>query len=107
MNSMSGSSWRFKRFDRICITVYNDDLRGIGKRKYFDVIKFIEKYCKVDGSDDEMEDDAGGDEVNEFDSEFVNDEKKSSGSRTNKLLFDECHQRFERSRYQRINGTGI
>ena len=43
MNGMSGSSWRFKRFDRICITVNSDDLRSIGKRKYFDVMKFIEK----------------------------------------------------------------
>ena len=52
-----------------------------------------------------MEDDAGGHEINEFDSEFVNDENKFSGSRTNKLLFDERHQRFERSPYRPINGT--
>ena len=28
---MSGSSWRFKRFDRICITVNSNDLRSTGK----------------------------------------------------------------------------
>ena len=37
-------------------------------------MEFIEKYARVEGSDDEMEDDAGGDEVNKFDSEFVDDE---------------------------------
>ena len=31
MNGMSGSNWRFKRFDRICITVNSDDLRSVGK----------------------------------------------------------------------------
>ena len=31
MNGMSGSSWRFKRFDRICITVNGNDLRSTGK----------------------------------------------------------------------------
>ena len=31
MNSMSGSSRRFKRFDRFCITVNSDKLRIIGK----------------------------------------------------------------------------
>ena len=31
MNGMSGSSWRFKRFDRICITMNSYDLRSIGK----------------------------------------------------------------------------
>ena len=35
-------------------------------------MEFIEKYPSVDGSD-EMEDDAGDDEVNEFDSEFIDD----------------------------------
>ena len=40
----------------------------------------IEKYPRVDGSDDQMEDDAGGDEVNEFDLEFDDDEtNKFSG----------------------------
>ena len=67
MNSMSGSSWKLKRFDR-------SDLRSIGKWKFFDVMEFIEKYARVYGSDDEMEDDADGDEVNEFDSEFIDDE---------------------------------
>ena len=68
MIGMSGSSWRFKRFDRICITVNSNDLRNIGKWKYFDIMEFIEKYARVEGSDDEMEEDVGGDEVNEFDS---------------------------------------
>ena len=31
MNGMPGSSGRFKRFDRICITVNSDDLRSTGK----------------------------------------------------------------------------
>ena len=31
MNGISGSCWRFKRFDRICITVNGDDLRSTGK----------------------------------------------------------------------------
>ena len=34
-------------------------------------MEFIEKYVRVEGSDDEMEDHAGGDEV---DSEFIDDE---------------------------------
>ena len=68
MNGLSGSSWRLKRFDRICITVNSNDLRNIGKWKYFDIMEFIEKYARVEGSDDEMEEDVGGDEVNEFDS---------------------------------------
>ena len=37
-------------------------------------MEFIEKYTRVEGSDDEMEDDASGDEVKKFDSEFVDDE---------------------------------
>ena len=74
MNGMSGSSWRFKRFDRICITMNSYDLRSTGKWKYFDVMEFIEKHARVDWSDDEMEDDAGGDEINKFDSKFIDDE---------------------------------
>ena len=31
MNGISGSSWRFKRFDRLCITVNSKELRSIGK----------------------------------------------------------------------------
>ena len=31
MNGMSGSSWRFKTFDRLCITVTSNELRSIGK----------------------------------------------------------------------------
>ena len=30
MNGMTGSSWRFKRFDWLCITVKSDQYRGIG-----------------------------------------------------------------------------
>ena len=30
MNGMTGSSWRFKRFDRLCIAVNSDQYRGIG-----------------------------------------------------------------------------
>ena len=37
-------------------------------------MEFIEKYVRVEGSDDEMKDNAGGDEVNELDSEFIDDE---------------------------------
>ena len=28
---LAGNSWRFKRFDRLCITVNGDELRSIGK----------------------------------------------------------------------------
>ena len=75
MNSMSGSSWRFKRFDRLCITVNSDKLRSIGNENIFDVMEFIEKYARVKGSEDEMEhdDDAGGDEVNQLDLNFIGD----------------------------------
>ena len=38
-------------------------------------MEFIEKYARVDGSDDEREDDARDDEVNEFGSEFIDGEK--------------------------------
>ena len=31
MNGMTGSSWRFKRFDRICITVNSNEIRDFGK----------------------------------------------------------------------------
>ena len=37
-------------------------------------MEFIEKYARVEESDDEMEDDTGGDEASEFDLEFVDDE---------------------------------
>ena len=30
MNGMTGSSWRFKRFDRICLTVNIDEFRSLG-----------------------------------------------------------------------------
>ena len=28
MNGMTGSSWRFKNFDRICLTVNSDEFRS-------------------------------------------------------------------------------
>ena len=31
INGISISSWRFKRFDRTCITVNSNDLRSTGK----------------------------------------------------------------------------
>ena len=37
-------------------------------------MEFIEKYARVEESDDEMEDDTGGDEASEFDLEFIDDE---------------------------------
>ena len=30
MNGMTGSSWKSKRFDRLCITVNSNNYRGIG-----------------------------------------------------------------------------
>lgn len=30
ITDMTGSSWRVKRFDRLCITVYSDQYRGVG-----------------------------------------------------------------------------
>ena len=30
MNGMTGSSWRFKRFDKICLTVNSDEFRNVG-----------------------------------------------------------------------------
>ena len=78
MNGMKCSSWRFKRLDRICLTVYSVEFRGVGRHKTnFDVflkMEFIDKYARVDGSDDD--DDAmfaGGDEVNYSDVEFIDD----------------------------------
>ena len=46
MNGMSGGTWKFKRFGRICMTVNSDDLRSVGKWKYFDVMEFIEKCAR-------------------------------------------------------------
>ena len=31
VNGMTGSSWHFKRFDRLCLTVNSDQMREIGK----------------------------------------------------------------------------
>lgn len=67
VNIMPGRRCRYKRFDRIGITVTSNDSRIIGKWEYFDIMKFIGKYARVEGSDDEMEDDAGGAEVNDSD----------------------------------------
>ena len=74
MNGMTGSSWRFKRFDRICLTVNIDEFRSLGNQKInFDVllkIEFIDKYAKINGSDDDDDDDyddamsPGSDEAN-------------------------------------------
>ena len=30
MNGTSGSNWRFKGFDRICLTVISDEFRIVG-----------------------------------------------------------------------------
>ena len=30
MNDMTSSSWSFKRFDRICVTVNSDEFKSIG-----------------------------------------------------------------------------
>lgn len=30
ITDMTGSSWRVKRFDQLCITVYSDQYRGVG-----------------------------------------------------------------------------
>ena len=42
---------------------------------FFDVIEFIEKFARVEGTEDEMEhdDDTGGDEVNQSDLDFIDD----------------------------------
>ena len=42
----------------------------------FDVMEFIKKYARIDGSEDEMEhdDDTGGDEVNQLDLDFIDEE---------------------------------
>ena len=57
MNGTSGSNWRFKGFDRICLTVISDEFRIVGNQKInFDVyltMEFIDKYAKIDGSDDD------------------------------------------------------
>ena len=31
MNGMTGSSWRFKMFDRICLAVNSDEIGSVGK----------------------------------------------------------------------------
>lgn len=30
INGVTGRNWRFKRFDRLCITVHSDQYRGVG-----------------------------------------------------------------------------
>ena len=37
-------------------------------------MEFIEKYTRVEESEDGIEDKTGGNEINEFDSEFIDDE---------------------------------
>ena len=32
-NGMTGSSWRFKRFDRLCISINREDQETIGQKK--------------------------------------------------------------------------
>ena len=51
------------------MTINSDELRSI------DIMKFIEKYARVEGSEDEMEhyDDTGSDEVNQLDLDFIDD----------------------------------
>ena len=46
MNGMTGSSLRFKRFDRICLIANSDEFRSVGNWKInFDVfvMEFIDK----------------------------------------------------------------
>lgn len=50
MNEMTGSSWGFKRFDRICLTVNRNKFREVSQQK------IIEKYFRVDESDDDAHD---------------------------------------------------
>ena len=42
---------------------------------FFDVMEFIEKYARIEWSEDEMEhdDDTGGNEVNQLDLDFIDD----------------------------------
>ena len=76
---MTGSSRRFKRLDRIFLTVNIDEFRSLGNQKNnFDVllkIEFIDKYAKINGSDDDDDYDdamsAGSDEVNYSDFELL------------------------------------
>ena len=102
MNGMSGSSWRFMRFDRICITVNSNDLKSISKWKYFDVKEFIEKFARVEGSDDEMEDDASGDEANKFDSEFIHDDQEPTNYRLMNVTRDLREAITDQSMHKRL-----
>ena len=78
MNGMTDSSWRFKRFDKICLTVNSDEFRNVDNYKInFDIfiMEFIDKYAKIDGSDhDDEVMFAGGDKVSYSNVEFVDDE---------------------------------
>ena len=51
------------------MTINSDELRSI------DIMKFIEKYARVEGSEDEKEhyDDTGSDEVNQLNLHFIDD----------------------------------
>ena len=75
---MTGSSWRFERFENIIIAVNSNEIRSIGNLIiYLDVIfmEFIPKQAKVHGSDDDDDDMsvAGCDEVNDSDIDFIDD----------------------------------
>ena len=56
-------------------------------------MEFIDKYARIDGSDDDGAMSAGGHEVNYSDVEFIDDEtfKKCSGSGSIRLTFNKCY----------------
>ena len=97
INGMTGSSSRFKRFDRSCLTVNSDKLRSAGNYKInFDVftMESIDKYAKIDGSEDDGNAmSASGNDVNYADVEFANDEtnvqhQNSSGYQLTNITMD-------------------
>ena len=102
MNGMSGSSWIFKRFDILCATVNSDEL-SIGIWNISDVMESIEKYAGVGGSEDKMkhDDDAGGDEVNQLDLDFVDDETNFQDQKSTDYRL--CYQRFARCHRVQVN----
>ena len=66
-------------------------------------MEFIEKYARVEGSAGEMEDDAGDDEVNELDSEFIDDETNFQDQEpTNYRLINVTRDLREAVTYQSI-----
>ena len=54
MNGISGS-WRFKRFDRLCIACNSDESswKVLVNENIFHVMEFIEKYARVEEFEDE------------------------------------------------------